>query len=262
MMPTNRMPTINSEVATGCRMNGSEMPPAMFRAPYRARSALRSAPARPKRRRGRLDQRALDQSVLARRDHCFAGGQTRQDDRLAVAFLSDRDGAHLDLVVAADDEGVEAVRPALDGAVGYDGDLLQRVDQQAGRDREAGPQGAVRILERRLHADGAARRVDRVVDDGEMALRKRPQPVRTQGGYRRDAGRQRLVDLRHVLLRRREHDRDRLQLNDGHDARRVGGMHDVAGVDQAKARLTRERRADCRVVDLRLRVVDRSPGRP
>ena len=51
-------------------------------------------------------------------------------------------------------------------AVGYDGDLLQRVDQQTGRDGEAGPQNHYRILERRLHADGAARRVDRGVDDG------------------------------------------------------------------------------------------------
>jgi hypothetical protein len=31
-MPTNRMPTINNEVAIGCRINGSEMPLAMIRA--------------------------------------------------------------------------------------------------------------------------------------------------------------------------------------------------------------------------------------
>ena len=67
-------------------------------------------------RRARLDQRALNQSVLARRDDGLAGRQTCQDDRLAVAFLTDRDGAHFDLVVAADDEGVETVRPAFDGA--------------------------------------------------------------------------------------------------------------------------------------------------
>jgi hypothetical protein len=31
-MPANRMPTINSEVAIGCRMNGAEIPPSMIRA--------------------------------------------------------------------------------------------------------------------------------------------------------------------------------------------------------------------------------------
>ena len=113
------------------------------------------------------------QSVLARDDHVFAGRQTLQDDRLPIALLTDRDIAHLDLVVAADDEGIEAIRSALDRVVGDDDDLLQRVDQQAGRDRQAGPQGVVRIRERRLHLDGAARLVDRVVDEREMALRQR-----------------------------------------------------------------------------------------
>ena len=60
------------------------------RAPSRARSArtrTRRATRRRGTRRARLDQRALNQSVLARRDHGLAGRQTRQDDRLAVAFL-------------------------------------------------------------------------------------------------------------------------------------------------------------------------------
>ena len=48
-----------------------------------------------------------------------------------------------------------------------------------------------------------------------------------------------------------------MQLHDRHDARRVGRMHDVAGVDEAKARFSRERRTDCRIADLRLGVVDR-----
>ena len=195
MMPTNRMPTINSEVAIGCRMNGSEMPPATAQGAFAAAFGRRRLGRRRGTRRARLDQRALNQSVLARCDHVLAGRQTLQDDRLSIAFLADRDVAHLDLVVAADDEGIEAVRSAFDGAVGYDGDLLQRVDQQAGRDRQAGPQGVVRILERRLHPDGAARLVDRVVDDGEMALRKRLQPVRTQRGHRHGAGGERLIDL-------------------------------------------------------------------
>ena len=45
-----------------------------------------------------------------------------------------------------------------------------------------------------------------------MALRQRLQPVRAQRGHGHVARGERLVDLRHVLLRRREHDRDRLQL--------------------------------------------------
>src|SRR5271166_7020597 len=163
----------------------------------------------------------------------------------------------INLIVAADDEGIEAVRAAFDGAVGRDGDLPQRVDQQAGRYRQAGPQGVVRILEGRLHPNGAARLIDRVVDDGEMALRNRLQPVRTQRSHGHGARGERYIDLRHVLLRRREHDGDRLQLHNRHDARRVSRMHDVAGINEAKARLPREWRSDCRIAHLRLGVVDR-----
>src|ERR1035437_9726905 len=130
-MPTNRMPTINSDVATGCRMNGSEMPPAMSGRLY-GRAWRGDGRRRRGTRRVRADQSALIQSVLARRDDGLAGCQTRQDDRLAIAFLTDRDGARFDLVAAADDEDVKTVRPAFDGPIGHDGDLLQCVDQQAG----------------------------------------------------------------------------------------------------------------------------------
>jgi len=60
---------------------------------------------------------------LASRDHVLPGRQTLQDDRLPVTFLTDLDVAYLNLIVAADDEGIEAVRAAFDGPVGYDGDL-------------------------------------------------------------------------------------------------------------------------------------------
>ena len=66
----------------------------------------------------------------------------------------------------------EPVRPVLDRVVGYDQDIFSRVDQEACRDRKAGPQRIVLVLEGRLHADRAARLIDRVVDEGEMALRR------------------------------------------------------------------------------------------
>jgi hypothetical protein len=184
-------------------MKGSEMPPAMIRARSRQRRSRRGSCNT---RCAGLNQRALLQSVLTRCDHVLAGRQTLCDDRSSIAFVTDHDIARFNLVLAADDEGIESVRSALDGAVGYDRDLLQRVDQQVRRARQAGPQGVVAIVEARLHLKGSNCLIDRVVDEGELALRNRLRSVRTQRNDRHDARGERVVDLRDVFLRRREND--------------------------------------------------------
>ena len=114
------------------------------------------------------------------------------------------------------------------------------------------------FVEGRLHADRAARLVDLVVDEGEMARPTAPsgRPNSAPSPARSPAS-QRLVDLRHLLLGRREHHGDRLQLDDRHDAVLVGGVDDVARIDEAEAGLARQRRLDGGVAQLRLGVVDR-----
>ena len=108
------------------------------------------------------------------------------------------------------------------------------------------------------YPDVAARLVHRVVDEGEMAMRKRRQSIRTQRLDRHDPRGERVVDRRHVLLGRRENDRDRLQLDDRHYPRGVARVDDVAGIDQTEAGLPHQGRADRRVVfQLGLGVVDR-----
>ena len=255
-MPTNRTPTINSEVAIGCRMNQLEKPPFMARAPWAENCRPLSGARR--RRLGRLHQRADLESILSGHHDPLAGRQALLDDRLAVAALADLDVLDADLVVVADDEGIEPVRSALNRVIGNHDRVLQRVDQQAGRHREARPQHIVLVLEDRLHADGAARLVDLVVDAGEPPLRQRPQPVRAQRLHRnRGSLLERLVDQRHVLFRRREHHGDRLQLHDRHDAVLIGVVHDVARIDQAEPGSSRQRRLDDRVAELGLGIVDR-----
>ena len=163
----------------------------------------------------------------------------------------------------ADDVGVEAVRvraaprPPARRSTSFSVSSSSRVETESPGQRTLSVVG-----ERRLHADVAARLIDRVVDEGEMAMRKHRQPVRTQRVDGHDARGERLVDRRHVLLGRREHDRNRLQLDDRHDAGGGARMDDVAGIDEAEAGLPVKRRADRRVAQLRLGVVDRAPDRP
>ena len=68
---------------------------------------------------------------------------------------------------------------------------------------------------------------------------------------------QSFADGRQILLGRREDHRDRLQLRDGEHTVLVGGVHDVARIDQAKAGATRQRRADGGVGQLHPGALDR-----
>ena len=81
--------------------------------------------------------------------------------------------------------------------------------------------------------------------------------VAAAGLDRRARPRPALCDhARQVVLRQREEDRDRIELRDDDDAGRVGGVHEVARVDQAHAGHAVDRRGDARVVELQLRVLD------
>jgi len=75
------MPTINSEVAIGCRMNGSEMPPAHDQGAFARRDWRHHRQTMSWIRRARLDQGTLLQSVIGPQLTTFsAGRQTLHDD--------------------------------------------------------------------------------------------------------------------------------------------------------------------------------------
>ena len=91
---------------------------------------------------------------------------------------------------------------------------LERPHQCADIDREAGPECAVLVLERRLEADGAAGRIHFVVDQREQAFAQRRLAVGRQRPDLHRPGRQGFFDRGQILLGRGIHDRDRLQLRD------------------------------------------------
>ena len=89
-----------------------------------------------------------------------------------------------------------------------------------------------------------------------MPSRQRLLAVRAVGRDLQRPRLQGLVDGGQLLLGCGEDHRDRLQLRDGEDAVLVGGVHDVAGIDQAKAGAAGERRADGGVGELHLGALD------
>ena len=99
------------------------------------------------------------------------------------------------------------------------------------------------IVEACLQPDSSARRIDLIVEELQRALAERLLSVRAVGRHLQRAGFERIVDRGQLLFGRGENHRDRLQLSDRQDAVLVIGVHDVAGVDQAKAGAARERRS-------------------
>src|ERR1700683_4105575 len=112
-MPKTSTPNINSDVAIGRRINGSEM--FIGEGSY---VMLRAADGRSA--RGALlrvrhpHPRPLGQPVLPVDDDLLADIEPFGDDREAVLHRSDLDRAPFDRVVGLDDIGVIAVRADLD----------------------------------------------------------------------------------------------------------------------------------------------------
>src|SRR5262249_37064802 len=62
-------------------------------------------------------------------------------------------------------------------------------------------------------------------------------------------------DLGQLILRQGENDRDRLNLSDDHQAVVVGGMNDVARINQTQTNSARDGRSDARIGQLQLGVI-------
>src|SRR4051794_39127787 len=75
----------------------------------------------------------------------------------------------LGLVVLIDGERVETVGAVLDGVIRNNSGVLERIDQQPGRNRLAWPQRVVLVVEDGLEPDRAAGGVDLIVDQRQRA---------------------------------------------------------------------------------------------
>src|SRR6185312_4758704 len=158
MMPTKTIPAIKSEVAIGKRMNGSEMLIAMS---VRARCQL-----------GCLDLGTRNQPILAIHHDLLPFCESVADDSFANAGLADLDGLYRNLIVGADYESEQTVGAMLNDTLRHDDRLFQCFNQCLRRNRQAGIEGLIVVLERRFHADGAGRRRHRIVDEGQMSMRQ------------------------------------------------------------------------------------------
>ena len=112
------------------------------------------------------------------------------------------------------------------------------------------------VVEHGLEPDGAARRVDLVVDQRKRAGRKHPLAVGGERDRLGRAGGERGLDIRQLVFRRGEDHRDRLDLGDGHDAGLRRGIDDIADIDLPEPDDTGDRRLDGGVIELGLRVLD------
>jgi hypothetical protein len=191
-------------------------------------------------------------------DHDLLAGAQAFGNRCAIAFgLGDSHRALLDRVVGFDDEEKAAIGPSLDAARRHGHRVLQRVDLTPHIDEFARPQRLVRIVETGFEMNGAGRRVDLIVDQGQRPFRDLAL-LALRPGFRRD----RTLDLGlangiELILRRREADEDRLQLGDRHQRGVVAGMDEVADIDLPRAGAAADQRAELRIVEIQLRRLDR-----
>ena len=124
--PTNASAAINSVVATGRPMNGSEM-------------LTSDRPASPRCAARRGDGSVDLQLVLAVGDDALALIKARRDDGAVAGRRAGLDRTRFDGVVRLHHPGEHAVRPALDRDRRYDHDVLARFEQNPGIDEFARP---------------------------------------------------------------------------------------------------------------------------
>jgi hypothetical protein len=89
-----------------------------------------------------------------------------------------------------------------------------------------------------------------------MALGKLDAVVLIVGRYGKRPAPRRLDDLREIFLRQGEDHTDRRHLRDHDEPRRIGGVDDVALINQADAGAAHQRRGDRGIAELHARVVD------
>ena len=190
------------------------------------------------------DAAAVRELIESGRDDPIAAGDPGRDHRLVFVLLSDGHRAHGDLAVVADHEHEWSVGSALDRGGRHHDHLVQRVDQDPHVDKLPGPQLQVFIGKLGFQLERAGCLIDLIVDHLEAAVIDDAFVILPERVDLDLAGGERLCDLRELLLRQGEDDRDRPQLCEHNDRRSVRALHDIANVDLADAGAPRDRGND------------------
>jgi hypothetical protein len=166
-------------------------------------------------------------------------------------------GVTRDRLVVLHDVDERPLGAALDGRRGRERRVGPGLDGHPHVDELVREEHAVGVREFGLELDRAGRGVDLVVRGQEPAgaeLFLLRAVERVDGNA--IAGPQALHHARQRIFGDREHDADRRELRDHHDAGRVRRAHDVARVDLAQADAAADRSDHARVGELQLRIVD------
>src|SRR5713101_2799121 len=209
-----------------------------------------------------IDLGAILQFVLAVYDHEVIGINAGAQADAVAGSLRDGDGINLCGVVLGnrvfgDGIDVSALRAALDSSGGNDGEIVLGIDQEVHIDKLIGEQCVVFVAEDGFELIRARGGIDLVVDGGELACGDLGRVVAVVGLNRKlRTGGELREDRRELILRKAENHRDGLELCDDEQTAHVGSVDNVAGVNEAQADASADRRSDAAIDELELGVVD------
>ena len=183
--------------------------------------------------------------------------QTARDYRACVVLLRQRHWPHADGVALLEHIDECPVRATLDGGGRHHDHLPQRIDQHANVDELPWPKLKIVVgkLGSELHCAGGL--VDLIVDDRHLAFIEGTLAVRCQGIERQLAFGHPLGELRQVLLRQAEKDRDGPKLRQNDDPGGLRPADEIARIDETDAGAASNRRDDIGVGQDGARVIHR-----
>ena len=167
----------------------------------------------------RLHRQAGADLLQVAGDDLVAGADAGEHGDLFAVDRTERDGRTLDLVAVADDiddicpTGLSPPPPAGPSARPAARSQQPRPHVLARQQRE------ILVLDRRARRDRAGRGIDRIVDEGQLALVLRLRWRRAKDFRLDRPDAPRLLNLRKLRLARVERDVDRIELNDGVERR-------------------------------------------
>src|ERR1700675_1934006 len=221
---------MSNDVAMGRRINHAEK----FKSavPWRAPNSG----SRGDRRIRRLDANRsirLEPELPSGHDG-ISGRYTVPDDGLIPFDGDDRDRVHFRDIPRRDHVDVGTFATGLYRCGRHDNRVRQGLERNAHRDKLAWPEFITGIREYGFAADCPGRCVDLVVDQDQLALPPSLPSlfIENADGYR--SAKLRRPQLRQTVLGDRKSDRDGTLLGYHDQSGRVGGMHDVTCVDQAR----------------------------
>ena len=123
------------------------------------------------------DAGALGQAILPGEDDAIASLDAMCDDRDATLDFADVDRLPVRRLFWRDKPDIGPIRAMLDGFGRHCQGIRLGSDDNLDLDEGAGPELVIFVVEAGLQLDGAARLIDLVVDDLELAFRQQTFPA-------------------------------------------------------------------------------------